>query len=307
MIGDSYGLPNEGLPPTAVKLTRRIPVPWRPTSDDSEHTFLVLDAINRSTSVEAFRRCLAWNLRWWSLSLPIAIGLATARSCFKLWLGADRGVYSAGNGPCMRVPAMVEHVPAAELTHYLEASTRLTHTDPKALWACQGLAYALLHSERGAHPQHLLAALAQISADPAWTSWLTSASEALAMNWTPSEFTSRLGSSQGVSGYALHTVPAVIYTWLWTKGAAVGLKEIVQLGGDTDSTGALMAALVSRTDPEGLSANYPAPQDWPVRQSTLRHLESGGRLTWTFFPSLFLRNLISLPLYISHALLRRLF
>jgi len=306
MIGDSYGLPNEGLPARAIKLFRRIPLPWRPTSDDSEHTLLVLDAINRSSSAEEFRQRLAWNLRWWFLSLPIAVGLATAKSGAKLWFGAKRGVYSAGNGPCMRIPALIAKAPPEQLKRYIEISTTLTHTDPKALWACEALAYVLLHSELIHQPLQLLSNLRDISAEPAWTNWVTLAIKGIDAAWEPADFAHRIGSTEGISGYALHTVPVVVYTWLRAKGAATALNDVVLLGGDTDSAGALIAALVSRTDPEGLSTLYPSPKDWPVNQSTLQHLEAGGGLDWTFYPSLLLRNLISLPAYLIYALIRRL-
>jgi hypothetical protein len=45
-------------------------------------------------------------LRGWLLSLPAGIGFATLRAILKLWLGFPlnrSGVYSAGNGPAMRV------------------------------------------------------------------------------------------------------------------------------------------------------------------------------------------------------------
>ena len=306
LCGDSYGLPNEGIPRHAVKLTRRLPLPWRPVSDDSEHTALVLNALNCSGNVEEFRSRLAWGLRWWSLALPVAMGFATARSCARLWFGCRNGVFSAGNGPCMRVPAVVAHAPREQLRDYLVASTTLTHTDPKALWACEGLARALLHPQLATHPREMLHELRAVSADPQWLAWIEFAERGFTECWSPSEFMAQLGAGNGVSGYALHTVPAVIYCWLWNAGQARAVRDVVLLGGDTDSTAALVAALVAQTDPVGLVEAYPEPNDWPVNPELVRRLEAGGVLPREFFVTLLLRNAVAIPVYLAYALVRRL-
>ena len=77
-------------------------------------------------------------LKWWFAALPPGIGLATAKACLKLWLGFSpqrSGVFSAGNGPAMRSPlvgAFFFDQPEL-IDRFVKASTRITHTDPKAI------------------------------------------------------------------------------------------------------------------------------------------------------------------------------
>ncbi|MBN8249552.1 MAG: ADP-ribosylglycohydrolase family protein, partial [Verrucomicrobia bacterium] len=111
-LGDALGLPSEGLSPRRQQ--RLLPgdvghaffLGRGMVSDDTEHAFMTAQALLAAQGdVDRFRRSLAWQLRWWFLGLPAGVGLATARSCLRLWLGVppDRsGVHSAGNGPAMR-------------------------------------------------------------------------------------------------------------------------------------------------------------------------------------------------------------
>ena len=144
-VGDSVGLPAEGLSPR--RRQRLLPGPWRHRflvgrgmiSDDTEHTLMVAQSLlKHPDDAAAFGRSLAWRLRWWFLGLPAGVGLATARACLKLWLGfpPDRsGVYSAGNGPAMRSALLGAYFFDDQdmIERFVTASTRLTHTDPRAL------------------------------------------------------------------------------------------------------------------------------------------------------------------------------
>src|SRR5262245_43007939 len=106
-------------------------------SDDTEHSCLVAQALVASGGdPDLFERELAKRLRWWLLGLPAGIGFATLRAIVKLWLGFGprrSGVFSAGNGPAMRVAvigAAVEDL--HEMRRLVSICTRITHTDPKA-------------------------------------------------------------------------------------------------------------------------------------------------------------------------------
>ena len=115
-------------------------------SDDTEHTVLVGQCLALNPpDAQSFQRMLAWKLRWWLLCAPAGIGFATLRSVLKLWVGfpASRsGVFSAGNGPAMRSAIIGTYFAedTFRIREYVRASTRLTHTDPRAETA--GLAVA---------------------------------------------------------------------------------------------------------------------------------------------------------------------
>jgi ADP-ribosylglycohydrolase len=144
-------------------------------SDDTEHTVMVAQALLVSPrNAIAFQRELSWRLRWWFARLPAGVGLATARSCMKLWLGfpADRsGVFSAGNGPAMRsaiIGVFFAHEPQLR-RDYVKAATRLTHTDPKAEVAALAVAEAAAVAARGDESvESWLTHLNALSEDPEW-------------------------------------------------------------------------------------------------------------------------------------------
>src|SRR5689334_13508411 len=144
-VADALGLPREGLSRRrAQRLFGNAPLGHRflfgrgMVSDDTEHTCLVGQALLRAPDdPDAFARSLAWRLRLWLLGLPAGTGWATLRAVGKLWLGfppSRRGVGSAGNGPAMRAALLgtcLGH-DRDRLRAYVRASTRLTHTDPRA-------------------------------------------------------------------------------------------------------------------------------------------------------------------------------
>ena len=144
-VGDALGLPAEGL--SARRRRRMLPGPWRHRfllgrgmiSDDTEHALFVAQSLlKHPDDARAFQRSLAWHLRWWFLGLPAGIGLATARACVKLCLGWPpnrSGVFSAGNGPAMRSAILGGYFHGAPevMENFVLASTRITHTDPKAM------------------------------------------------------------------------------------------------------------------------------------------------------------------------------
>src|SRR3954471_4814661 len=143
-VGDALGLPHEGLSPRRAR--RRFPdvdrfhflVGRGMFSDDTEHACMTGQALLYSGGDgPRFARSLAWRLRWWLVGCPPAIGLATLKACLKLWLGFGpnrSGVWSAGNGPCMRAPVLgvaLENCPEL-IAEFVRRCTRITHTDPKA-------------------------------------------------------------------------------------------------------------------------------------------------------------------------------
>jgi ADP-ribosylglycohydrolase len=142
-VGDALGLPCEAIPRRRAKrllpgkLRHRLLFGHGMVSDDTEHTFMVAQSLlDESNDAARFARKLAWRLRWWFLRLPPGIGMATAKACLKLCCGFSphgSGVFSAGNGPAMRAAIFAVVDGAQQRAAFVRASTRLTHTDPKAL------------------------------------------------------------------------------------------------------------------------------------------------------------------------------
>jgi ADP-ribosylglycohydrolase len=266
-VGDALGLPREGL--SARRAARMFgPPPLRHrflfgrgmVSDDTEHACLVGQSLLRQPDDSTtFARDLARRLRFWLLGLPAGLGSATLRSILKLWVGFSTdhsGVRSAGNGPAMRAAllgACLGHEPE-RLRSFVRASTRLTHTDPRAergAWLVATAAhYGAVQGPRGLNRRALLQAAraAWDEPDAEWERLLTMIESHLEQGAEPARFAEALGLRRGVSGYIYHTVPVAVYCWLRSPGDfRRAVEEVIALGGDADTTGAVVGALAGGT------------------------------------------------------------
>jgi ADP-ribosylglycohydrolase len=290
--------------------------------------------VRRPRDASAFARALAWGLRGWLLGLPAGVGKATARSCIKLWLGwpASRsGVWSAGNGPAMRsaVLGVCLGDDPERLRAFVRASTRLTHTDPRAergaLLIALAAHHGATHAAAGVNAAAFLAgARAALPDRDAKLAGLLDAIERhLAAGSTPGDMARALKLERGVSGYVYHTVPAVLFCWLRSPGDFRGVvADVVGLGGDADTTGAIAGAVAGATvGASGIPAEWlDGLLEWPRSVRWMRGL--AGRLAQAFpgagvagassgpaplfLPGLLPRNLLFLGVVLAHGLRRLL-
>jgi len=340
-LGDALGLPLEGLSPERIEnMLGSDPLGYRfllgrgMMSDDTEHLCMTAQAIlSHPEDPEAFAKSLAWKLRFWLMGLPAGIGFGTLRALIKLCLGfppSRSGVFTAGNGPAMRSPvigAAFSDDPEL-LRSYVKVSTRLTHTDPKAEQGALAVAlcashamkidpYDSIESATGSFdPTGFLSGIAEMIDDPELAGILRSTAVYLETDCSVREFADDIGISGGVSGYMYHTVPIVIFAWLRHLGdyyAAV--ESVIRLGGDTDTTGAIVGALagasVGETCLPGLLMDGMA--DWPRSVSWIRSL--GSRLNEQmlgdkpgplplFWPAILPRNLLFMITVLTHGVRR---
>ena len=333
-LGDSIGLPYEGLSRRrAGKLLgppdrHRLCFGRGMVSDDTEHTCMVAQALIASGGdVDCFRRDLAWRLRWWLLGLPAGVGLATLKAIVKLWLGCNprnSGVFSAGNGPAMRAAIIGAAVTdPAQLRAFVRASTRLTHTDPKAEYGALAVALAAQFASAGqlsdsaaylAELQHHL----QGEGDELMT-LLYQAETSAQQGQSTQAFAAEIGSDWGVSGYIYRSVPVALQAcFLHGTDFRSAIMAIVKCGGDTDSVGAIAGGILGCAIPA-----HELPQDWlsglmewPRSVSWMERLgEQLDRIVQTkiidkplqLFPlSLLLRNLGFLGIVLFHGFRRLL-
>lgn len=230
------------------------------TSDDTEHACMTAQALLLYPSdYERFASSLAWKLRGWLVGLPAGIGLATLRSIAKLWVGfppSSSGVYSAGNGPAMRSPiiGLAFATDPAKLREYVAASTRLTHSDPRAERGALAIAlavrYGATHSRETFSREELLRELEAVFPveDKEAHHWSSVLRRAVGEKWDEEAWTSALHLERGVTGYMYHTVPSVLWAWLRDPFDFPGcLERIIGLGGDADTSGAIAGALCGAT------------------------------------------------------------
>jgi ADP-ribosylglycohydrolase len=325
-VGDALGLPREGLSRRRARrlfgegpLRHRLIFGRGMVSDDTDHACLVGQALlDAPADAERFARSLAWRLRWWLAGLPAGVGLGTARAIFKLWCGWPphrSGVWSAGNGPAMR-GALIGACLADEpdrIASFIRASTRLTHTDPRAETGSLLIALAAAHavkSTRSVTPETFLQIVRRAipAGDDELAELFVWFEEELNQGKSPADFADTLGLQFGVSGYIYHTVPAALYCWLRSGGnIRQAVEAAIALGGDTDTVGAIVGGLCgatcgAREIPVGwLSGLF----EWPRSEIWMRELAS--RLAQQFCDSGICTAAGPVPLFWPGQLLRNIF
>ena len=260
-VGDSLGLPFEGLSPQRIARFWTTPEHHQffagkgALSDDTEHAILVAQSLVESGADPAFfQRRLAHRLRLWFLGLPAGIGFGTLRSLLKLLIGVSperSGVFTAGNGPAMRASLLgvvAGHDPIL-LQSLVSLCTRITHTDPKAEWGAlvvaQSARLAMLHTTP--EPRRVLASWRSLLPDEAgeMVELLEQVVNSVERGEDTADFAAQMGLEKGITGYMLHTVPVVVHCWLSNPAdAESGLVKLIRCGGDTDTTAAILGGIV---------------------------------------------------------------
>lgn len=331
-------------------------------SDDTEHACMTAAALAQAQDdPQRFARILGWKLRFWLLALPAGIGLATLKSILRLWSGvppARSGVISAGNGPAMRSPLIgVYYAQQPEqMKAMVQLSTWLTHRDPRAEYGAMAIAvlagsyvsegplaesirgdkflqafqemYSELHGlseqESRALQEREMASLLNSTALPDFVEVLrrTVAAAQSDRSDAAESLLQALGCSRGISGFVMHTVPAVIFFAL-RKGDDFeeALKQIIRCGGDSDSTAAILGGVLGARYGADLGASpqlqswlehlieWPRSVRWMKRlASALAESQNGrqSKLPTLNIPGVLLRNLIFVWVVLGHGFRRLL-
>ncbi len=334
-VGDSIGLPAEGV--SRLRANKLFPGRWRHrlvnnwgmVSDDTDHSvFAAQSLLVYPNSPDLFARRLSWCLRWWLLAAPASVGFATLKSILRLWLGvspARSGVNSASNGSAIRsapIGAFFADSPD-QIDEYVAVSTRLTHSDPRALTGAKAVAYltAWMIRERMVKRPKLEDTLACLhragKGDDEWAGILRSIADAHEQSLTVGQFARCLGLSDGVTGYMYHTVPVAIYAWYQHFGCFEDtVSAVITCGGDTDTAGAIAGALAGAVVGEqGIPGDWVSGiRDWPrgteffcevadrlAENSQTR--EAGSPVSY-FWPGVVPRNIFFLAVVLLHGFRR---
>lgn len=208
------------------------------------------------------------------------------------------------------------------LKEYVQRSTELTHSDPKALYGAMAIALAAYQSATVAsvsapdYLEELAERLRDVGADE-FLDLVHKAVRSAKRGEPTAAFAAAIGSSNGISGYVYHTVPCVIQTWLrHADDFAGGVQEIISGGGDTDTTGAILGAILgARVGKHGIpEAWLNAIIEWPRSIKWIERL--GGALAAAmsghhecscpayFTPGIIFRNAFFLIVVLAHGFRR---
>lgn len=342
-VGDAMGLACEGLSRQRQRKVfpeldgyKLLPGGKSLCSDDTEHTCMLAQSLIETAGwrdaddmARKFASNFGWRLRFWLLGLPAGIGLATLRAILKLWIGFPArwsGVYSAGNGPAMRVAliGVCYGDDPPRMRTLVRAATRITHTDPKAEHGALAVALAAhlsASAEGRIEPRQFrdqLFAMAGAEA-PELMKLVDEVIARVSSGEPASDYAARIGCKNGVTGYIYHTVPVALHVWLrHHSDYRNAVLETVRLGGDTDTVAAVVGALVgARVGKDGIPAEWlRGLWEWPRTEAWMGQLgvtlaeccsdhANGGAIPLNWL-KLLLRNALFIPLVLAHGFRRLL-
>jgi len=260
--------------------------------------------------------------------MPAGIGLATLRACIKLNFGIsaqNSGIYSAGNGPAMRAAILGAAVDDVEkLRELVTASTRITHTDPRAEIGALAVALAAraARAQLEIDPAEFIAGLQQLCPQAEASELcddLKKAADSIASDETTEVFARSIGLSRGVTGYINDTVTIVLHGW-WTypMDFRSAVRSVVACGGDSDTTAAILGGIVgAAVGKEGIPVEWiDGICEWPQSIQRMQDIaaqlarvcvtgvpESPMRLLW---PGVAARNALFAAAVLCHGLRRLL-
>jgi ADP-ribosylglycohydrolase len=327
--GDSLGLPCEGLSKRRQKkIYREIKghaffFNKGMVSDDTEHTVMVAKALLETDGeVKSFIKNLSWKFRFWFMSLPAGIGMATLKSCLKLclgWPGDKSGVFSAGNGPAMRsaIIGVIYGENREKMKELVRASTWITHRDPKAEYGALAVALAAYMSDKECSPDEYYIELEKLIGKEGeeLLCLVKKAVDFVSTGKSTEDFAESIGLGRGISGYIYNTVPPVIYCWFkHKKNFRDSLIDMVRCGGDTDTTGAILGAITGAAGgkeviPEEWINNI---WDWPLSVTWIEELgkslseNNKNNMAKSNFAGSFVRNIFFTIIVLLHGFRRLL-
>lgn len=127
------------------------------------------------------------------------------------------------------------------------------------------------------------------------------------------------GMGNGVTGYVYQTVPIAIHTWLnHQTDYRAAIKNVIELGGDTDTTAAIVGGIVgSRVGKKGIPTEWlDHLAEWPRTVIWMEHLthqlhstlEKGvaDRPLKSSFMATLLRNVLFITIIFAHVFRRML-
>lgn len=274
--GDSLGLPVQFLsreevrrdPVTGMRGHGTFGLPPGTWSDDSSLTFCLAESLCAGYDLDDIaRRFLRWyrDGYWTPFGQAFDIGNSTHRAMERLMLGAgpdssgDRDEMSNGNGSLMRSIPLAFHTASLDIDarfRIVHEVSAITHAHPRAMAACGIYVQIAVNILGGAEPRQAVEAAGKT---------VKSVYRQEPFNGELRHFSRILDGDISLidendirsSGYAVHTLEASLWCLLNENSYAATVLRSVDLGGDTDTTGAVAGGLA------GLYYGFESiPEEW---------------------------------------------
>ncbi len=250
--GDALGAPLEFMDAKTIarqhgRVTEMLGGGWLhlPVGHYTDDTQMMLCLAQSLTSKNAFDADdIAARFVAWLKSEPPDVGIHTRQVLGRIargqkWRDATSIVQnenpeSAGNGSLMRCAPVALFAPndADARREYSQVQSQITHAHLECQWSCVLVNAMIAHLLNGAtREESLAAALAECEGAP--QKMLDCARNA----------SSKTRGEIPTSGYVLHTLEGALWSFLTTDSLENALIEIVNLGGDADTAGAVCGAL----------------------------------------------------------------
>jgi len=206
-------------------------------------------------------------------SRPVDVGHATAQGLSRYrrtgdWRQAGAGAGNAGNGSLMRcIPTALARVRAdpGERAHQARAISAITHDDARCVQACVAYTEIVVALLTGATPAGALGAgigaLTQARTAPRPEPGAAAVQVAIGqgeqIDLVRAAATGDAGLAHGGTGYVLDSLSLAVAALTDPRPAVDVLVDVVRLGGDTDTNGAVAGGLLGARDGVGAW-----PGDW---------------------------------------------
>jgi ADP-ribosyl-[dinitrogen reductase] hydrolase len=324
-LGDSVGLPLEGIGAARIAKLRSSPLRQSliarkgMVSDDTEHAIMtVLSLLQAGDDPDRFARKLAGRLPWWLASVPAGIGLATAKSIMRLMIGispARSGVWSAGNGPLMRAPAIGVWFAGDKVLRdrFVDASTLMTHRDPRAIECARLIASAAACLARQGNETTTAEILNELDDEITGDEMrirFPLLRQGLQEGDSVREFADRFTRKNGyVTGFAPDSTAVSLFAWLRHRNDfRAAVESVIFAGGDTDTHAFIVGSIAGieceeDAFPEDWRQNL---RDWPINMGTIHSIARGTARIYPCWPLSLVRNLAFLAIVLCHAFRRLL-
>ena len=264
-VGDALGVPVEfsaraclaANPVTGMRGWGAHQQPAGTWSDDSSLTFCLAEALAEGFSLDGLaRNFVRWlHEGWWTPHGTVFdVGIATQKAIGRLARGTAPGIAGGfeendnGNGSLMRILPLVFYLQGVDRQQWWPLTkevSSLTHAHVRSVVACY---YYLLFADGLLHGKDKWTIYRRLQAElpPYLESLSINRGEvALFGNLLQGDIGTMPEASIRGSGYVLHSLEASIWCLLTTDSFEAAVLRAVNLGEDTDTTGAVTGGLAA--------------------------------------------------------------